>query len=226
MNIDFTPFFEKYETLVKAADDAFKKVSSEFNDCVTCEIKCSDCCHAIFDLTLIEAIYLKNKFNEKFSGEEKARLIENADKIDRQLALLKKEAYKQSKDGVDEVEILGKISMERMRCPLLDDNDECILYENRPLTCRIYGIPTSTLGKSHICGKTGFEQGKPYPTLNMDNLYKRLYMISQELVVQIKSEFVQMADILVPVSFAITNDFTSDYLGVKSETKKKEQDEV
>ncbi len=82
MNIDFTPFFEKYETLVKAADDAFKKVSSEFNDCVTCEIKCSDCCHAIFDLTLIEAIYLKNKFNEKFSGEEKARLIENADKIE------------------------------------------------------------------------------------------------------------------------------------------------
>ena len=35
---------------------------------------------------------------------------------------------------------LGK---QRVRCPLLTEKEECVLYEKRPIICRIYGVPFS-----------------------------------------------------------------------------------
>ena len=70
----------------------------------------------------------------------------------------------------------------RIRCPLLDDHDECILYPCRPITCRVYGIPTMIQGMPRFCGKTGFEKGQPYPTFNLDAMHGELYALSKELV--------------------------------------------
>ncbi len=61
-----------------------------------CREKCSDCCYAIFDMPLIEALYLKSRFLEKFFGKEKNELLEIADKTDRALVKLKRDAYKKS----------------------------------------------------------------------------------------------------------------------------------
>ena len=54
MEIDFTPYFEQYKAAAKMADDVFERVKKEHPNGVTCEIKCADCCHALFDLTLVE----------------------------------------------------------------------------------------------------------------------------------------------------------------------------
>ena len=63
MKIDFTPFFRKYERLVAMADDAFERVRKEYPSCVKCKIACDDCCYALFDLSLIEAIYVNYHFH-------------------------------------------------------------------------------------------------------------------------------------------------------------------
>ncbi|MBU2481360.1 MAG: YkgJ family cysteine cluster protein, partial [Proteobacteria bacterium] len=104
---------------------------------------------------------------------------------------------------------------ERIRCPLLGEDNLCVMYDKRPITCRIYGIPTSTAGVSHICGRTNFKQGEPYPTLNMDKIYTQLQLLSAELVRDIKSEKIKMHEILIPVSMALVTDFDDEYLGVK-----------
>ncbi|MBU2429930.1 MAG: YkgJ family cysteine cluster protein, partial [Proteobacteria bacterium] len=180
-----------------------------------CREKCSDCCYAIFDLTLIEALYLKDHFLKKFSGLQKNQVLEIADKTDRALTKMKRKAFKEAKDGADQLEIIGKMSQERIRCPLLGEDNLCVMYDKRPITCRIYGIPTSTAGVSHICGRTNFKQGEPYPTLNMDKIYTQLQLLSAELVRDIKSEKIKMHEILIPVSMALVTDFDDEYLGVK-----------
>ena len=38
---------------------------------------------------------------------------------------------------------LGK---QRVKCPLLKDKKECILYDHRPIICRVYGVPFSLKG--------------------------------------------------------------------------------
>lgn len=219
MKIDFTPYFEKYEALSKKADELFAKVQEEFPECVTCEIKCADCCHALFDLTLIEAIYINHQFNKKFEGQEKEKLIERSNRADRKIYMIKRKAYKDKEAGKNEVDILMEIAAERVRCPLLNDDDICDLYEDRPITCRLYGMPTSTDGISHTCGKSGFVEGKPYPTANLDIVQTKLYEISAEFVSRIKTRHVKMADMLVPLSMAILTDYDENYLGLSDENQ-------
>ena len=215
--MDLDKHFVKYEAVVNMVDQVFDRVKQEYPKEVFCREKCSDCCYAIFDLTLIEALYLNHKFNEKFSGKEKAELIAIADKTDRALAKMKRDAYKKVKDGADQLEIVGKMSQERVRCPLLGENDLCLMYECRPITCRVYGIPTSTAGASHICGRTNFVQGKAYPTLNMDKIYTQLQLLSAELVKDINSSNIRMHELLIPVSMAMVTLFNDEFLGVKKD---------
>ncbi|MCG8685157.1 MAG: YkgJ family cysteine cluster protein [Desulfobacterales bacterium] len=217
MALDFEKHFVKYEAVVRMVDQVFDRVKNEFPNEVFCREKCSDCCYAIFDLTLIEALYLKHKFNENFSGLEKADLIAIADKTDRALVKMKRDAFRKVKDGANEIEIVGKMSQERVRCPLLGEDNLCVMYDHRPITCRVYGIPTSTAGASHICGRTNFVQGKAYPTLNMDKIYTQLQLLSAELVKDIKSSKIRMHEMLVPVSMAMVTDFNEDYLGVEKD---------
>ncbi len=217
MALDFEKHFVKYEAVVRMVDQVFDRVKNEFPNEVFCREKCSDCCYAIFDLTLIEALYLKHKFNENFSGLEKANLIAIADKTDRALVKMKRDAFRKVKDGANEIEIVGKMSQERVRCPLLGEDNLCVMYDQRPITCRVYGIPTSTAGASHICGRTNFVQGKAYPTLNMDKIYTQLQLLSAELVKDIKSSKIRMHEMLVPVSMAMVTDFNEDYLGVEKD---------
>ena len=215
MALDLKEHFVKYETLVHMVDGVFERVKKEYPKEVFCRKKCSDCCYAIFDLTLIEALYLNDIFLKNFSGIEKNSLIEIADKTDRVLVKMKRNAYREVKNGADQLEIVAKMSQERVRCPLLGKDDLCVMYEHRPITCRVYGIPTSTAGSSHICGRTNFKQGEPYPTLNMDKIYSQLQLLSVQLIKDINFEQIKMHEMLIPVSMAMITQFNEEYLGVK-----------
>ncbi len=217
MTLDLKEHFVKYEALVQMVDAVFDRVKNEFPDEVFCREKCSDCCYAIFDMTLIEALYIKSKFMENFSGKSKNDILELADKTDRALVKMKRDAYKMVKDGGDQMEVIAKMSQERVRCPLLGKDNLCVMYDFRPITCRVYGIPTSTAGASHICGRTNFVQGKAYPTLNMDKIYTQLQLLSAELIRDIDSEKIKMHEMLVPVSMAIVTDFNEEWLGVQKD---------
>ena len=217
--MDLSTFFEQYEALVKQATAAFESVKSEYGDCVQCKLGCSDCCHALFDLTLIEAIYIKTKFNERVIGDERQLMIERANEADRVIYRLKRKAFKDHEEGKSEKDILEEMALHRVRCPALGPDDHCLIYDVRPITCRIYGIPTSIGGRAHTCGTSGFKQGEAYPTVRLDSIYQRLYEISFALADHIKSRYAGLAEILVPLSMAVLTDYTEEYLGVKSETE-------
>ena len=217
MNLNLTPYFKKYEALVAQADAAFDRVKTAHADCVECEEKCADCCHALFDLTLIEALYIHHKFNDKYQGSEKAELLEKSNRADRRIYKIKRKAYKELQAGKNEGEILAAMALERVRCPLLNEKDLCDLYDYRPLTCRFYGIPTAIGGAGHTCGKSGFKQGEEYPTINLDSVHNRLQQISAELLRDIQSKNIKLADLLVPLSSAVIMDFDDVFLGIAEE---------
>jgi Fe-S-cluster containining protein len=106
------------------------------------------------------------------------------------------------------------MAAQRIRCPLLDNDDKCELYRSRPITCRLYGIPTVIGGQAHTCGLSGFEEGKPYPTVKLDAIQNKLYQISFELAQEIKSRYPKLAEVLVPLSMALLTDYNDEYLGI------------
>jgi Fe-S-cluster containining protein len=215
MEFDFGPYFEKYERLVGTADAAFDRVKQVQADCVKCAEGCADCCHALFDLTLIEALYINHRFKQKFQGARRAELEEKANRADRQLARIKRRAHQDLLAGKPEAEILADLARERVRCPLLNSQDLCDLYDHRPLTCRFYGIPTAIGGKGYTCGLSGFKTGEQYPTVNLEAVLARLQELSAELVRDLRSRFIKLADILVPLSTALITSYDEIYLGLK-----------
>ena len=217
MDFDFTPYFKKYEQLVARSDEAFEKVRSAYAECVKCEEKCADCCYALFDLTLIEALYINTKFNEKKKGSAKAELLEKANQADRIVHKIKQSAHRDLQAGKTEEEILAGLAQKRVRCPLLSEAELCDLYDDRPLTCRFYGLPTAIAGVGHTCVKSAFEKGQQYPTVNLDVVNSQLQQISMELIRDLKSRYVKLSDMLVPLSMALLTIYDDDYLGVGEE---------
>ena len=214
MDFDLTPYFKKYEQLVAAADKAFERVSSAFEECVKCKPSCSDCCFALFDLTLIEALYINHKFKETYKGSDRVALMEKANRADRRIHRLKRNAFKSLQDGKEERQVLAELSLERVRCPLLNEKELCEMYDFRPITCRVYGIPFAIGDSGHTCGLSDFEPGNEYPTVNLSNVVARLQEISAELLRDLKSRNIRLADLLVPLSMALITDYDDAYMGV------------
>ena len=218
--------FEKYEALVKQMDSVFDSVQKQYSDCVKCHEGCADCCHALFDLSLVEAMYINRQFLEKIDEAKRLQILEVANQTDRKLYQLKRKAYQAVTSGEKSEElVLLEMAAERMRCPLLNDGDRCELYRKRPITCRLYGIPTAIGGRGHTCGMSGFVAGESYPTVNMDAIQQQLHLLSQEIVATLRSRQVMMGDVLMPLSMALLTVFDENYLGVGEEKKETEKDD-
>jgi Fe-S-cluster containining protein len=224
--MNFEVYFDKYKAIVDQVDAVFKKVQEEHKECVRCRVGCSDCCHALFDLTLIEALYIKAQFDRYFKDASRVSILERANEADRAVYRLKRQAFKDHEEGKPEREILEEMATKRIRCPLLNADEKCELYADRPITCRLYGVPTVIGDKAHTCGLSGFEQGKSYPTIRLDTIQNKLYELSSELAAEIGSRYPKLAELLVPVSMALLTEYTEEYLGVNKASNPEQKGEA
>ncbi len=97
---------------------------------------------------------------------------------------------------------LGK---QRVRCPFLSDKEECVLYETRPIICRVYGVPYSLRKEkkehSYVCGISGFEEKASYPTVKLDKIYSELCKLSEKLLTEGKTLHPdRKANLMLPLS--------------------------
>lgn len=197
--MNLTQLFRSYELLTDRADEAFLKMEADYAACTRCEIHCSDCCHAVFGLFIIEAAYIAEHFGGLDAAVRKESLI-RGDQADRDLRRLEQKLRRYEDDPQMSTLILAK---ERIRCPLLDETQRCVLYAHRPITCRVYGIPTAIRGKARVCGKTGFKKGESYPIFDLDDVYRNLFALSQDLLQEMKCKDLERASFLISVSKTI-----------------------
>lgn len=215
MPFDLAPIFARYEALRAETDQVFAKLAAQFPDCVKCHKGCDSCCYALFDLSLVEAMYINQAFSQAFDyGAKRSEILTKASDIDRKLTRLKRDLYNQEKKGTSKEELMLEAAKLRMPCPLLNADQTCLLYEKRPITCRIYGIPTVIGQKAHVCGLSNFEPGKNYPTLKLDKIQARLEALSREIAETVQSRFNELDQVYVPISMALLTNYDERYLGV------------
>ncbi|OGQ87856.1 MAG: hypothetical protein A2512_06780 [Deltaproteobacteria bacterium RIFOXYD12_FULL_56_24] len=154
------------DKLFVAIDQVFESVRQRHPEEIACGKGCADCCQAVFDVSFVEAVNLQ------------AHIKRLAPLVREQIAgsaLEARQAWEQiMAAGLDP-------AVARIRCPLLDGQGLCLCYEARPINCRTYGIPTEIDGKGHVCGLSGFEPGKSYPTVNLASLQRILHELSVQL---------------------------------------------
>ncbi len=214
MKIDLAPFFQRYERIVHKVDEMFDRMKEKYPDEIRCDSGCTECCYGLFDLTLIEAVYVNFHFHRIFTGPSKETLLEKANRIDRQTYKIKKAAFKAQQQGKDEDAIMEEVARQRVRCALLNEDNRCDLYAFRPIACRIDGIPAAVAGKGRTCPQSGFRAGQTYPTVNRDVLQRQLLTLSAELVASIPTKYTRMGDVLVPLSMALITDYDDAYFGI------------
>ena len=191
--------FQTYELLVDKAEAAFQEMQKEHGSCIKCEAHCSDCCHAVFGLFLIEAGNLKEHF-DKLTDEEKKAALVRCEQAEKSLERLQNMLREHEGDPQMQAYIMSR---ERIPCPLLNEDQECALYLHRPITCRVYGIPTKVQGKARVCWKADFKKDERYPVFDLDGVYRELYFLSTELLKGV-GEDTEKASLLISVSKAIT----------------------
>ena len=216
---DFSDIFARYEALRGNVDALFGSISQAHPECVKCGEGCSDCCHALFDLSLVEAMYINRKFLESFDyGPERSEILQRADEADRRTYKFKRKIFKDSQEGRDSNEILKEVALMRQKCPLLGGDNRCRMYLYRPMTCRVYGVPANIGGEAHTCGQSAFQPGAAYPTISLDALNQRLAALSQEitgLLTEEGSKFNELHQVFVPLSMALMTNYDDVYFGLK-----------
>ncbi len=166
--------WREYARLAARAESIFKKVAADYPDEVRCRPGCDDCCHAPFRLSAIETAAVRAGLDVLDDGTRLA-IIERAEaRLDEAAAV-----FSQTPDDPRQAALT--VARRRLKCPLLSDG-RCALYPLRPITCRLYGLPTSSFGVSHTCPESGFEPGLSYPTVNLDAIAARLDEISSALI--------------------------------------------
>jgi len=155
--------FKELHELYQLVEETVALLRSRFPQEIACKPGCADCCSAVFDVSLIEAVNIAHHFKELAPATQQ-KIGGRAEK------------------AMDEWQALfagpTDPAQARIRCPLLGADNLCQLYQARPVNCRTYGVPTVINGAAHVCGLSRFAKGSSYPTIQLEPLQQRLFEIS------------------------------------------------
>lgn len=135
------PILEDYRALLAEADAWFSRCLDFAGTRMRCGQGCAGCCRSLFDITLLDAFLLRSALDRLPRGVQKGVLAKarlTAGGLERRWPgfappyLLNTLPEEEWTDIPEEDETL---------CPLLSPEGGCLLYDDRPLTCRLHGLP-------------------------------------------------------------------------------------
>jgi Fe-S-cluster containining protein len=141
--------FPKMENILKNYGKLLSAVDQWFSGClahspkeINCTHGCSDCCRGLFDITLLDAWYLRSGF-ELLDEETKGKVAEKAEKRLKSMRGLWPGLERPFILNVKPEEEWDELMPDddETPCPLLSETGECLVYPFRPMTCRLHGIP-------------------------------------------------------------------------------------
>lgn len=121
--VDLSPFFQDYESLVLRVED--EKESAEHQ----CGQEHIQCCHTPIYLTLMESLYVTNKMNLCLPSNERLEVINKA------VAASKNE--RKILEQMENTDLC--LSQTALLCPVSFEN-KCLLFKYRPLQCRTFDL--------------------------------------------------------------------------------------
>jgi protein-tyrosine phosphatase len=135
--VDLQPFLHEYAAILEEAEKIALAAGIDPQTVDT-----DACCHAYFEMELIEAVSLSHALNRKLKREQRLAAMERAGETS---CLLRRN---QQTEGGNLEEAAGRIAASRtFACPLLADH-ACLLHTCRPLRCRS-GLDTATRDRLH-----------------------------------------------------------------------------
>jgi Fe-S-cluster containining protein len=136
--------------LFRRAEQWFDRAHSVLLGALPCRRGCHACCMGIFPVTIVDAVELHRGLNglkpalrsdiERVAGEHVSALERSFPRLTESASL----------DAWTDAELdAAAQEFSDLPCPALGENGECRVYEHRPLTCRMMGLPIESEGMVH-----------------------------------------------------------------------------
>jgi len=131
----------EYGQLLGEIDTWFDGCAARYPEQVACRKGCHACCRGLFDITLLDAALLQQGFLALPATSRRNILT----RCRQRLASLQ-----QRWPEFDAPWILNRLPSDEWQempeedttpCPLLADSGLCLVYNHRPMTCRLHGLP-------------------------------------------------------------------------------------
>ena len=139
---DYDEILQRYALLLSEVDRWFTRCLSLFPTEISCARGCSDCCRGLFDITLLDAVFLRKGF-ERLPDPLRKGITERAKcRLEGLRAIWPELAppYLLNHRPEEEWDALMP-DEDETRCVLLGDDGLCLIYDHRPMTCRLHGLP-------------------------------------------------------------------------------------
>jgi Fe-S-cluster containining protein len=128
---------KKYTQFLQRSSKVFSSAASKYN--VGCKKGCHECCSVgFFDITLLDALHIRATLKhvpEPIRERVVAKANEQLDILEKKGAFSRKDPLLKSLPAIDSISRRSA----KMKCPALDDNGACLIYDQRPHICRIFG---------------------------------------------------------------------------------------
>jgi hypothetical protein len=182
-----------HNNLLKRLDQWFRSIQTGYAGQMNCGRGCTKCCHGLFDVSLPDALRATDGFSllpEDLRAAVMGRALDIHTKIMGECPELK-EPYLLGdlpEEKIDEIlEHIGEV-----RCPLLNGDDTCLIYDYRPLACILEGIPMVDAQGGQFGGwcELNFKEGvSPAALKDLCLDYCEIQAIEQEITAYISLYF-------------------------------------
>jgi Fe-S-cluster containining protein len=132
----------QYGTLLQEVDEWFETCLQQHPEAIACHHGCSECCRGLFDITLLDALYLKRGFDRLPVSVQQPVMVKAAGRLDGLTTQWPDFTRPWTLNHIPEVQWDSMMPEEdETPCPLLSEQGSCLVYDFRPMTCRLNGIP-------------------------------------------------------------------------------------
>lgn len=128
---------KKYGKFLEMSSRRFREATRKHG--VGCKRGCYECCSVgFFDITLLDALHIRSSL-KKVPAAIRERVVakanEQMDILEKKKAFSRKDPLLKSLPAIDSISRRSA----KMSCPALDENGVCLIYDQRPHICRIFG---------------------------------------------------------------------------------------
>lgn len=202
----------RYGELLSRVDSLFESVQRHHGPLMACRPGCDDCCHVYFELSLIEAFYVSRMFREHLAPAQRASVLVVADAVEPEFETCRSLFHSVAENACASGELIEDTAARvTIQCPL-NDQGMCVLYEHRPITCRLYGTPQKIGGRVISCPRCGFQMGKRYTTVDVNEIHQTIYEYSRDFLLDlIGVKLSGPPGPLFPLATALKTTFDKDF---------------
>jgi pyruvate, water dikinase len=217
--VDLCLYFEEYEALCRAADEALESPTSDGSDQVQCCGRDTDaCCKTFFHLQFMEAVYLWHHLVKELSREDRTAVTRRAVEMDKALTTRRM-------SNASELILLGaqrNFGREVMNlrngpeyvCPL-SVGGRCLLFSWRPIRCRLLG-PALEAGHGLVSAKESVNE-ESEKVIKMEGAAEALYELSRGLFFALNGGFLEGRSLIFPITRVVSGKYVEHYFSVLSE---------